>query len=146
MDNQAQIIADMASKIAELERQLAEKDSEEYTRIAELIGEMAWGIELPTIMNFAVIDPFSKEVTKVAVSGNSQKPYFEAIYQKLKKAPLYQPLIIERQKVRELEIELASKEEFIVKLPEFHVDSEFEPALNFHDVKAAITAAGGRCV
>jgi len=74
-----------------------------YAQVTELIGELSWGIELPTVVNVGIIDPLTKEVQRIAVSGTSQKPYFAAIYDKVRANIKYNPLKTERDKVYRLE-------------------------------------------
>lgn len=74
-----------------------------YAQVTELIGELSWGIGLPTVMNVGIIDPLTKEVQRIAVSGTSQKPYFAAIYDKVRANIKYNPLKTERDKVYRLE-------------------------------------------
>ena len=74
-----------------------------YAQVTELIGELSWGIGLPTVMNIGIIDPLTKEVQSIAVSGMSQKPYFAAIYDKVRANIKYNPLKTDRDMVYRLE-------------------------------------------
>lgn len=74
-----------------------------YSQVAELVGEMSWGIGLPRVMTVAVKKTFDSPVEMLEVSAEHAQPYFEAIYQKAKASPEYNPLRSARQRIEELQ-------------------------------------------
>jgi hypothetical protein len=58
--------------------------------VIELIGEMAWGVDLPGVP-FSFMDTGTNERVIINLNPTSTKPIFEAIYQKLKLSPDYRP-------------------------------------------------------
>lgn len=96
--------------------------NDSFVRITELIGEMAWGVELPHVFNIEILKPFPFDdgpisddlpIEKHALSPISMKPIFEAIYQKLKKDPVYNPLPEARQENHELRQRIKELEDLV---------------------------------
>ncbi|MDH3981312.1 MAG: hypothetical protein OES84_00250 [Kiritimatiellaceae bacterium] len=78
-------------------------DNEQFIRITELIGEMSWGIDLPSPMTVYMQAWGDKEPSKIlATDPKNYEVVFDAIYQKLKNNPDYSPLREERKRYSSL--------------------------------------------
>lgn len=65
--------------------------SSDYGKICRLIGEMSWGIDLPSPMKVYVQD-FGQNPKEIhAVDSRNYEPVFEAIYQKIIRSEGYEP-------------------------------------------------------
>lgn len=74
-----------------------------YAQIAELVGEMSWGIGLPVVMEVVVKESLDSPPKTIKVRAEHSQPYFEAIYQKAKGSPEYNPLRSAHSRIASLE-------------------------------------------
>jgi hypothetical protein len=77
--------------------------AEKYAAITELIGEMSWGIDVPSPIVLSYVERLGEGIKTIAMTPKSMEPVFEAIYQKLKTAPNYNPLKDANQRIFLLE-------------------------------------------
>jgi len=84
---------------------LTMSDDISFSRVAELIGEMAWGIDLPNPVKITYCD-LSGGIKNIDLPPKNMEPIFEAIYQKLKIRKEYQPFLQQKEKIKELEQEI----------------------------------------
>jgi hypothetical protein len=69
-------------------------EEEMFIRITNLIGEMSWGIDLPSPMSVVMQSQDGEPQKLYAVDPENYHIVFAAIYTKLKKNPYYSPLKI----------------------------------------------------
>ena len=81
-----------------------------FVTITEMVGEAAWGIDLPAAMEILYCEPnfsedeFKKPILKrIAVRPESYRPIFEAIYHKMKNNKKYKPYIDLQKRLQKLE-------------------------------------------
>ena len=65
--------------------------SDDFVRITELIGEMSWGIDIPSPIVIAYCD-ISGDIKTKSCYPKEMEPVFDAIYNKLKTAKEYAPM------------------------------------------------------
>jgi len=73
-----------------------------FVRGVELIGEMAWGIDIPSPITIAYAPSPGEEPVMVSVPPESMAPVFTAIYQKLKTSPEYRPFLKQKEEIAQL--------------------------------------------
>jgi len=99
-----------AKGAAEARAEKAQEDA--FVRITELIGEMSWGIGIPSPVVIRYCD-ISGEIKTKHCEPKELEPVFEAIYSKLKAVPDYNPLPNLRAENNQLEARVAVLEKAI---------------------------------
>lgn len=99
--------------------EIANTEAERYCAITELIGEMSWGVDLPSPIVLHYVEELGGEVKSKAMTPRSMEPIFSAIYHKLKTAPNYNPLREANMFIAELKGELENANEHLRLLKEY---------------------------
>ena len=73
------------------------REDDFYVQIMETIGELSWGIDIPSPIVLTYMEGVSGDVKQVAVNPVSMEPVFDAIYRRMKSNPCGNLLETERR-------------------------------------------------
>jgi len=94
--------------------------AEKYAAITELIGEMSWGIDVPSPIVLSYVERLGEGIKTIAMTPTSMEPVFEAIYQKLKSAPEYNPLKDANKRIAEQDALIKELQEMVTECNGFN--------------------------
>lgn len=94
----------------------ATAEQEAYVKITEIIGEMAWGIELPSPMQVSYLE--DGKLMHRMIRPESYEPVFDAIYRRLKMNTEYSPVQIWRDKEEQMNAHIIKLENALIELLE----------------------------
>ena len=115
---------------------MSEADDKAFARITELVGEMAWGIDLPADMTVLIKTENGDPPQEYDVDPLSYKVVYDAIWQKLKLNEGYNPYVDLQLKLQE---RINENQKLQYKNDELEANLEIERRVNRTVNAASIT-------